>query len=214
MLRILGASNLGICPHVVFASDWSRGDGSVMSIIGALRDQQDKYHVLQDSCHVLQCAECRLDVEVKQELTVMELVVTVWQYVGRLPPKDDCKDTLPAKIPHTKESKGADPDRKSLPLLTLPPSSKVKRFVLPKSLSLRLESLKKRGPGTEAEQAEVERVPSRPVALLPDRGGMQRQWESLEVEARESSVGVTYTALTVLEDGGQERRGSFGIIPV
>ncbi|CAO2651804.1 Nn.00g000870.m01.CDS01 [Neocucurbitaria sp. VM-36] len=183
LLDSLGQSDLEICPHICFAKSWWRGDGSIMS---ALQILEEGDHLSQGHDPMFQCAECRLDVEVQFLSENGQVVVSVWQHVGRLAyPADQGDGVGGQRVSEMEQS--VPVERKQTKLLPLLTNSRSK---LRTSSLLRLPKLAgswtRTLGGLKRSMTEAAKVPmsapeseSAPARLPLHPGEMKRRWESL-----------------------------------
>ncbi|OAL48982.1 hypothetical protein IQ07DRAFT_68413 [Pyrenochaeta sp. DS3sAY3a] len=198
LLHTLGSSNLEICPHFCFARDSREGDGSIMS---ALRDRR----YWNNGCSpVFECRDCCLEIEVLLLEAKAEVLVLVWQHIGRLAYPNFAEGGVEkvADVADKRRNWTEDPQRRKLELevrsksgwMTMKTKSKP-RSTKPKSLAPLLVTLQKSKsksasllmPWTSRAKSLKKMKPEMKVAAIPlsagppqSQGEMKRRWESLE----------------------------------
>ena len=189
LLDTLGMSNLEICPHICFARDWCRGDGSVM---GALKEHAEREHWNRNHDPMFQCRKCGLEMEVRFQEANAKVILTVWQHVGRLAAhalsdqQDDDGGVARVDSLEPAVDKALSKSRTTSSLLRLP-----------KSWTTTLEDLKKRRSSTATLESPPE--PSPAQSMPPSLGEIKEQWESLERENYAQYLLLEQTARTALK---------------
>ncbi|KAH8722720.1 hypothetical protein GQ44DRAFT_711526 [Phaeosphaeriaceae sp. PMI808] len=209
LLEWLETANIDICPHVCINGSWRKGDNSIM-------DQLNKYHKESVWKHGgdftgYSCAECRLEVEVQCTEVASQVVVVVWQEVGKLgcvgSVVDESAEQKDQLLDQALKMKGPKKSAGNLEMGSknvgqtmrklLSPSSQ--KWLIQKTLNILLRSMglksalgengswtKQSGFGKEQKQKQGDLpVPAsvQPVDLQLATE-MKMQWEALENEAK------------------------------